>query len=153
MKNARLPVCHASAIPSRTYPFSSDQGSQTELGLTSTRLSDCPGTSSADVFAALPHNHAFGAGSKAPAGLLELKQAHADHGTTLDLEICTLPPACSRVTPQPCCTVQERSYHVVEPFTAVAVLMQLHLAACLHLPMPERVNKQHSLESSLETEV
>ena len=46
---------HASVIPSRKDPFSSDQGSQTGLGLTSTRLSDRPGTSSADVFALLPH--------------------------------------------------------------------------------------------------
>ena len=30
---------HATAIPSRIYPFSSDQGSQTGLGSTSTRLS------------------------------------------------------------------------------------------------------------------
>ena len=41
---------HATAIPSRIDPFSSDQGSQAGLGLTSTRLSDRPGTSSADVF-------------------------------------------------------------------------------------------------------
>ena len=40
---------HATAIPSRTYPFSSDQGSQTGLGSTSTRLSDRPGTLSAVV--------------------------------------------------------------------------------------------------------
>ena len=46
---------HASVIPSRKDPFSSDQGSQTGLGLTSTRLSDRPGTSSADVFALVPH--------------------------------------------------------------------------------------------------
>ena len=45
---------YASVIPSRKDPFSSDQGSQTGLGLTSTRLSDRPGTSSADVFALLP---------------------------------------------------------------------------------------------------
>ena len=42
-------VQHATAIPSRTYPFSSDQGSQTGLGSTSTRLSDRPGTLSAVV--------------------------------------------------------------------------------------------------------
>ena len=42
---------HATAIPSRIYPFSSDQGSQTGLGSTSTRLSDRPGTFSAVVFA------------------------------------------------------------------------------------------------------
>ena len=42
---------HATAIPSRIYPFSSDQGSQTGLGSTSTRLSDRPGTLSAVVFA------------------------------------------------------------------------------------------------------
>ena len=44
---------HATAIPSRIYPFSSDQGSQTGLGSTSTRLSDRPGTLSAVVFAFL----------------------------------------------------------------------------------------------------
>ena len=38
---------HATVIPSRTYPFSSDQGSQTGLGSTNTRLSDRPGTLSA----------------------------------------------------------------------------------------------------------
>lgn len=43
---------HASVIPSRKCPFSSDQGSQTGLGLTSVRLSDHPGTSSADAFVA-----------------------------------------------------------------------------------------------------
>ena len=42
-------IQHATAIPSRTYPFSSDQGSQTGLGSTSTRLSDRPGTLSAVV--------------------------------------------------------------------------------------------------------
>ena len=42
-------VWHATAIPSRTYPFSSDQGSQTGLGSISTRLSDRPGTLSAVV--------------------------------------------------------------------------------------------------------
>ena len=42
-------VWHATAIPSRTYPFSSDQGSQTGLGSTSTRLSDRPGTLSVVV--------------------------------------------------------------------------------------------------------
>ncbi len=31
---------HATAIPSRKFPFSSDQGSQTGLGSTSTRLND-----------------------------------------------------------------------------------------------------------------
>ncbi len=41
-----------------TYPFSSDQGSQTGLGSTSTRLSDCPGTLSAVVFMNKPHNGA-----------------------------------------------------------------------------------------------
>ena len=45
----KQPVQHATAIPSRTYPFSSDQGSQTGLGSTSTRLSDRPGTLSAVV--------------------------------------------------------------------------------------------------------
>ena len=44
------PKQHATAIPFRKYPFSSDQGSQTGLGSTSTRLSDCPGTLSAVVF-------------------------------------------------------------------------------------------------------
>ena len=44
------PKQHAMAIPSRKYPFSSDQGSQTGLGSTSTRLSDRPGTLSAVVF-------------------------------------------------------------------------------------------------------
>ena len=73
--------------------ISSDQGSQIGLDLTSPRLSDRPGTSSADVFSALAHNYAFGAGSKAPAGLLGLEHAHADHGTALDLQICTHPPA------------------------------------------------------------
>ena len=47
-------VQHATAIPSRTYPFSSDQGSQTGLGSTSTRLSDRPGTLSAVVSIAYP---------------------------------------------------------------------------------------------------
>ena len=42
-------VWHATAVPSRTYPFSSDQGSQTGLGSISTRLSDRPGTLSAVV--------------------------------------------------------------------------------------------------------
>ena len=41
---------HATAIPSRLDPFSSDQGSQTGLGSTSTRLSDRPGTLSAVVY-------------------------------------------------------------------------------------------------------
>ncbi|KAL3132753.1 hypothetical protein ABBQ32_14225 [Trebouxia sp. C0010 RCD-2024] len=45
----KQPIQHATAIPSRTYPFSSDQGSQTGLGSTSTRLSDRPGTLSAVV--------------------------------------------------------------------------------------------------------
>ena len=83
-------MCHASAIPSRTYPFSSVQGIQIGLGLTSTRLSDRPGTSSADVFAKLADNHAFGAGSKAHACLLRpdmhfrlLPQARGEHGTAL----------------------------------------------------------------------
>jgi len=49
---------HATAIPSRKYPFSSDQGSQTGLGSTSTRLSDRPGTLSAVVFMNKPHNGA-----------------------------------------------------------------------------------------------
>ena len=49
-------VQHATAIPSRKYPFSSDQGSQTGLGSTSTRLSDRPGTLSAVVFIHKPHN-------------------------------------------------------------------------------------------------
>ena len=44
------PTLYATAIPSRKYPFSSDQGSQTGLGSTSTRLSDRPGTLSAVVF-------------------------------------------------------------------------------------------------------
>ena len=44
---------HATAIPSRIYPFSSDQGSQTGLGSTSTRLSDRPGTLSAVAFGLL----------------------------------------------------------------------------------------------------
>ncbi len=35
---------HAAAVPSRKFPFSSDQGSQPGLGTTSTRLSDRPGT-------------------------------------------------------------------------------------------------------------
>jgi len=47
---------HATAIPSRKYPFSSDQGSQTGLGSTSTRLSDHPGTLTAVVFMHKPHN-------------------------------------------------------------------------------------------------
>ena len=46
----KQPMQHATAIPSRVYPFSSDQGSQTGLGSTSTRLSDRPGTLSAVVF-------------------------------------------------------------------------------------------------------
>ena len=46
---AKQVFLHATAIPSRTYPFSSDQGSQTGLGSTSTRLSDRPGTLSAVV--------------------------------------------------------------------------------------------------------
>jgi len=49
---------HATAIPSRKSPFSSDQGSQTGLGSTSTRLSDRPGTLSAVVFMHKPHNGA-----------------------------------------------------------------------------------------------
>ena len=49
---------HATAIPSRKYPFSSDQGSHTGLGSTSTRLSDRPGTLSAVVFMHKPHNGA-----------------------------------------------------------------------------------------------
>ena len=52
------PIQHATAIPSRKYPFSSDQGSQTGLGSTSTRLSDRPGTLSAVVFMNKPHNGA-----------------------------------------------------------------------------------------------
>jgi len=47
---------YATAIPSRNYPFSSDQGSQTGLGSTSTRLSDRPGTLTAVVFMHKPHN-------------------------------------------------------------------------------------------------
>ena len=42
--------------------LSSDQRSQTGLGLTSTRLNDRPGTSSADVFVAPPRNHAYAKG-------------------------------------------------------------------------------------------
>ena len=49
---------HAAAIPSRKFPFSSDQGSQPGLGTTSTRLSDRPGTLSAVVFMHKPHNGA-----------------------------------------------------------------------------------------------
>ena len=41
---------HATAIPSRKYPFSVDQGSQIGLGSTSARQSDRPGTLSAVVF-------------------------------------------------------------------------------------------------------
>ncbi len=70
------PAQHATAIPSRKHPFSSDQGSQTGLGSilstrlsdrpgsqtglgsTSTRLSDRPGTLSAVVFMNKPHNGA-----------------------------------------------------------------------------------------------
>jgi len=52
------PTLYATAIPSRKYPFSSDQGSQTGLGSTSTRLSDRPGTLSAVVFMNRPHNGA-----------------------------------------------------------------------------------------------
>jgi len=48
---------HATAIPSRRYPLSSDQGSLTGLGATSTRLSDRPGTLSAVVFS--PFLHVF----------------------------------------------------------------------------------------------
>ena len=49
---------HATAIPSRKYPFSSDPGSQTGLGSTSTRLSDRPGTLGTVVFMNRPHNGA-----------------------------------------------------------------------------------------------
>ena len=51
--HVKLLSLHATAIPSRTYPFSSDQGSQTGLGSTSTRLSDRPGTLGAVVFSVL----------------------------------------------------------------------------------------------------
>ncbi len=54
------PAQHATAIPSRKYPFSSDQGSQTGLGsILSTRLSDRPGTLSAVVFMNKPRNGAI----------------------------------------------------------------------------------------------
>ncbi len=43
------------ALRPGTYPFSSNQGSQTGLGSTSTRLSDRPGTLSAVVFMNKPH--------------------------------------------------------------------------------------------------
>ena len=43
-----------------TYPFSSDQGSQTGLGSTSTRLSDRPGTLSAVVFSTSPETACHG---------------------------------------------------------------------------------------------
>ncbi|DBA99016.1 TPA: hypothetical protein ACH3X1_014287 [Trebouxia sp. C0004] len=46
----------ATAIPSRKYPFSSDQGSQTGLGSTNTQLRDRPGILSAVVFMQKPHN-------------------------------------------------------------------------------------------------
>ncbi len=46
------------ALRPGTYPSSSDQGSQTGLGSTSTRLSDRPGTLSAVVFMNKPHNGA-----------------------------------------------------------------------------------------------
>ena len=42
------------ALRRRSYPFSSDQGSQTGLGSTSTRLTDRPGTLSAVVFCPCP---------------------------------------------------------------------------------------------------
>ena len=43
-----------------TYPFSSDQGSQTGLGSISTRLSDRPGTLSAVVLCFLPGAFCWG---------------------------------------------------------------------------------------------
>ncbi len=52
------PTQHATAIPSKKYPFSSDQGSQTGLGSIITRLSDRPGTLSEVVFMNRPHNGA-----------------------------------------------------------------------------------------------
>ena len=52
--NSPFTVCHIlaslihaeTALRPRTYPFSSDQGSQPGLGLAITRLSDRPGTES-----------------------------------------------------------------------------------------------------------
>ena len=44
---------HATAIPSKIHPFSSDQGSQTGLGSTNTPLSDRPGTLSVVAFGLL----------------------------------------------------------------------------------------------------
>ena len=56
--NVHQAISHATAIPSRKYPFSTDQGSQPGLGSTSTRLSDRPGTLSAVVFLNRPHHGA-----------------------------------------------------------------------------------------------
>ena len=113
---------HASVTPSRTYPFSSDQGSQTRLGLTSTWLSDRPGTSSADVLC-------FGE----PSFLLLERcwivwESHSQTGC-LHLLCCSEQPVAAVTEPH----AGAWSFQKSEPATALP-LHKRHCKPCLPAP-------------------